>query len=542
MNNFLNFIEKDIIAKKESIQSLPIKTKTNIKKFNETVESYKEKYEEYRSSVRNYLLAKSRSFEVNGIENEGLKNQINDKVIMLEHVKFLLNPSNTFVEKMGLDVLIYQLNNYYVFNFNFLNEIINSFLDKFELAEIKLTKEEFQYTCYVHEYMSVFLDVRCNVEKDYSKLSDIFEKIYWVNPDIIRHIELNFRKLIRVHAKKFNTYILKLQTEAMQKNNIVNYEDCLEKLKDAYIELKNISKESIVDIINMSKNNEFNIEHYFEDNKVRINTYNSLIPNFSSLNDQIQKNNIYQNLDKFKDNILEYEKYLQFLPVFNYFKEEFEPLLEKDNKDFKELNQINDSIEHKEKELEKINKRIFGGKITFFGIKSENHLKKLKTESITKTNELYELYKLHDEKYFHSKVLSSLNKNITVADVLHLYYSFDFFKKKTIQKVYEITSYDEIIQISNSFDLYSMDPTNIIVTGIPLFDVSNVPRIISNKYRLCNINVTEDDLQEENLKNLLNKINLILRVKIIEDSFFSIEKVWFMTWVEKMVSKESDNV
>ena len=43
MNNFLNFIEKDIIAKKESIQSLPIKTKTNIKKFNETVESYKEK-------------------------------------------------------------------------------------------------------------------------------------------------------------------------------------------------------------------------------------------------------------------------------------------------------------------------------------------------------------------------------------------------------------------------------------------------------------------------------------------------------------------
>ena len=542
MNNFLNFIEKDIIAKKESIQSLPIKTKTNIKKFNETVESYKEKYEEYRSSVRNYLLAKSRSFEVNGIENEGLKNQINDKVIMLEHVKFLLNPSNTFVEKMGLDVLIYQLNNYYVFNFNFLNEIINSFLDKFELAEIKLTKEEFQYTCYVHEYMSVFLDVRCNVEKDYSKLSDIFEKIYWVNPDIIRHIELNFRKLIRVHAKKFNAYILKLQTEAMQKNNIVNYEDCLEKLKDAYIELKNISKESIVDIINMSKNNEFNIEHYFEDNKVRINTYNSLIPNFSSLNDQIQKNNIYQNLDKFKDNILEYEKYLQFLPVFNYFKEEFEPLLEKDNKDFKELNQINDSIEHKEKELEKINKRIFGGKITFFGIKSENHLKKLKTESITKTNELYELYKLHDEKYFHSKVLSSLNKNITVADVLHLYYSFDFFKKKTIQKVYEITSYDEIIQISNSFDLYSMDPTNIIVTGIPLFDVSNVPRIISNKYRLCNINVTEDDLQEENLKNLLNKINLILRVKIIEDSFFSIEKVWFMTWVEKMVSKESDNV
>ena len=33
MNNFYNFIEKDIATKKTQIQTLPIKTKTNIKKF-----------------------------------------------------------------------------------------------------------------------------------------------------------------------------------------------------------------------------------------------------------------------------------------------------------------------------------------------------------------------------------------------------------------------------------------------------------------------------------------------------------------------------
>ena len=33
MNDFLTFIEKDIAAKKLLIQTLPIKTKTNIKKF-----------------------------------------------------------------------------------------------------------------------------------------------------------------------------------------------------------------------------------------------------------------------------------------------------------------------------------------------------------------------------------------------------------------------------------------------------------------------------------------------------------------------------
>ena len=226
MNDFLTFIEKDIATKKISIQTLPIKTKTNIKKLNETIKFYETKYEEYRSGVRNYLLAKARSFEINEKEDETEKNHINEKVIVLEHAKFLLNPLNTYVEKIGFDILIYQLRNYYAFNFNSLNEIINNFLDKFELAGIKLTKNDFEYTCYVNEYMTSFLEVRYSPEKKYSSLSEIFEKIYWVNPDIIRHIELNFRKLIRTHSKLFNEYILKIQNETMQINNIINYEDC----------------------------------------------------------------------------------------------------------------------------------------------------------------------------------------------------------------------------------------------------------------------------------------------------------------------------
>ena len=541
MNNFLTFIEKDIAAKKISIQSLPIKTKTNIKKLNETIEFYEKKYEEYRSGVRNYLLAKSRSFEIKAQEDEAIKNQINEKVIILEHIKFLLNPLNTYVEKMGFDILIYQLSNYYSFNFSSLNEIINDFLDKFELAGIKLTKNDFEYTCYVNEYMTSFLEVRYSEEKKYSKLSEIFEKIYWINPDIIRHIELNFRKLIRIHSKKFNEYILKIQNEAMQANNILNYEDCLEKLKSAHIELKSISKESIVEIIKKSKNNEFNIEQYLENNKVRVNAYSSLIPSNIDINDKIQMRSIYENLDKFKDNILEYQNYLKFLPIFNLFKLEYEELLSKDIKEYKELNQTIESIEQKEKELDKINKKIFGGKFSFLEIKKNKDEKNLKAESIIKTKELYELYKKYDEKYFQSKVLTNLNKNITIADVLNLYYSFDYFKKIAIQKAYETNSYNEIIEYSNSFDLYAIDSTNIIIAGIPVFEESNLPRIISNKYRLCNINVTENDLEEENLKSLLNKITLILRINKVEESSTTIEKIWFMTWVEKVIEKESDN-
>ena len=541
MNDFLTFIENDIATKKISIQTLPIKTKTNIKKLNETIKLYESKYEGYRSGVRNYLLAKSRSFELNEPEDETLKQQINDKVIVLEHIKFLLNPLNTYFEKMGFDVLIYQLSNYYAFNHSSLNEVINNFLDKFELVGKKLTKNAFDYNCYVNEYMTSFLEVRYSTEKDYSKLSEIFEKIYWVNPDIIRHIELNFRKLIRTHSKIFNEYISKIQNKTMQDNNIVNYEDCLEKLKTAHIELKNISRESVNEIIKKSKNNEFNIEHYLENNKVRINAYSSLISSEVNINDKLQMKVIYENLEKFKDNIIEYENYLKFLPIFNLFKTEFESLLSKDIKEYKDLHQINITIEQKEKELEKINKKIFDGKFSLFDFKKEKDVKTLKTESIAKTNELYELYKIYDEKYFYSKVLTNLNKNITISDVLNLYYSFDYFKKIAIQKAYETNSYDEIIKYSNNFDLYAIDSTNIIIAGIPVFEESNLARIIANKYRLCNINVTENDLEEENLNSLLKKITLILRINKIEESSTTLEKIWFMTWVEKKVTNESDN-
>src|SRR5574344_1014382 len=101
MNNFLEFIEKDISAKRTLISTMPTKTKTNIKKFNENLDSMEEKYDEYRTSVRNYLLAKSRSFNLKDNEDTEKIEKLKEKIISLGNVKFLLNPSNTYFEKMG---------------------------------------------------------------------------------------------------------------------------------------------------------------------------------------------------------------------------------------------------------------------------------------------------------------------------------------------------------------------------------------------------------------------------------------------------------
>ena len=538
MNNFLDFIVKDINAKKTLLSTLPTKTKTNKKKFNANIKDMENKYSEYKDSVRNYILAKNRAIKIKD-DRENL-DKLNDTLINLENVKFLLNPSNSYFEKMGFDDLLYRLNNYYTFNFKSLNEIINGFLDKFELAGIKLTSDDFKYTCYVHEYMSSFLDVRNKKSLSYEKVSEIFEQIYWVNPDIISHIELNFRKLIKDNHRKFNSYIIKLQKEVMVNNNIKNYQDCLEKLKSAYIELNFANKENIYDIANLAKTGKININEYLENSKVKANAVQSLFYDENDFNDKDKLNKICDILEKLKLNVIEYSNYAMFLPLFEDFKKEYKKEVDaKEKTEYKELKEVVDKIEAKEKELYKLNKKIFGGRPGFFEFKSDSNLKQMKINSVCIAKELYELYQKYDKAYFKDKVLQILNNTISISDVLNLYYSYDYFKKITIQRVYNLGTYEEIEELSEKFDLYAMNPTNIIVNGLLVFSDTDIAKIIINKYRLSNIKLTLEELDPDNLDNLLNKILLILRINKINNSSTSANKIWFMTEVEKILSKES---
>ena len=59
MNNFLEFIKKDIDGKKEIIGTLPVKTKVNKRNYNETLEMMSTKYKSYKENVYKYLSVKA---------------------------------------------------------------------------------------------------------------------------------------------------------------------------------------------------------------------------------------------------------------------------------------------------------------------------------------------------------------------------------------------------------------------------------------------------------------------------------------------------
>ena len=320
-NSFLEFINKDIEGKKNLLQTLPTRTKTNKKAFNKEIEGILAKYQEYEANIYKYITVKAKSIDIKD-STESLE-QTKERVVALERVKFLLNPENTYLEKMGFDTLLYQINNYYTLNFKSLNAIINGFFDKFELAGIYLSGDEFDYTCYVQEYMNSYLEVRVSKNKDYKRVSEIFERIYWMNPEIIEHIELNFRKLIKKYSKQLNNYISKLQKEEKEKNDISSLKECNDKLQTAYLELAVSQQETVKDIIELSKNGVFEMEHYLESSKIRKQAYQSLIADSINLNDHDKMDNICNALEKLKGNINELNNYLEFLPLFNHFKTKY---------------------------------------------------------------------------------------------------------------------------------------------------------------------------------------------------------------------------
>ena len=95
--------------------------------------------------------------------------------------------------------------------------------------------------------------------------------------------------------------------------------------------------------------------------------------------------------------------------------------------------------------------------------------------------------------------------------------------------------------IANNFDLFAMNPTNVIMDGTTLFENSDVSKIIVNKYRLAKINISDDDLHTDNIENLLNKIDLLLRIEKIEKSSITVDQIWFLTEVDKIKKDEKIN-
>lgn len=533
MSNFLEYIKSDIEAKKTLLSSMPTNNKTNQKLYNEKILGIEKSYKKYKEGVLKYIYAKSESF--NCAKEEHNTEEIKEQLEEYKHIKYILNPMNSFMEKMGLDDLLYDIHNYSNFTFDEMNEIIRKLIEKFKQAGVTLKSEDFRYTYYVHEYMKEYLVC----EKDYSKLNSTFEQIYWYNPEIIEDIEINFRKLIKKYQKEFEEYIEKEQKNLLGKNKFKSYDEFRKALRDKYEEYVRSSEEDIGEIIEKAKKGDIDISNYLPDSKFRTTAYETLTISEIDYENEEAVEKLLNTLRSLRRNIVEYSNYLKYTPLFDYFREKYEK--EESGKGNEgALKEIDNQIKTKETKLESINSKIFGKGGLFAKKASKEEIKDLKIESIKIAKELYELYYKKDGIKFENKVISIKKDSLLViSDVVRLYWSYNFLKKETLKNVFGLESYQEVIDMSKEFDEFASNPTNVIINGINTFEKPDVASIIANKYRLENINVEVADLDEDSIDVLKNKIDFIFRIQKIEKSKIDEKKISFMVEVEKIKEKEA---
>ena len=87
--------------------------------------------------------------------------------------------------------------------------------------------------------------------------------------------------------------------------------------------------------------------------------------------------------------------------------------------------------------------------------------------------------------------------------------------------------------------LFRSRPTHIILETEPLLKEHNVKRVMVDNYRINGINITEEELANDDLYELLNQVKMLLRLETIDNSPITAEDIWFICQVDRMLKSKN---
>lgn len=424
---------------------------------------------------------------------------------------YLLNDFNDSYEKSGLDEEFYAIDKFYKNDLDNVNKDILNSIKIFDLVGVSLTYNDFYYGEYVSSYMKTFFEEISNIES--ARLKEAFDEIYWKCPDIIKYINLNFRCLYFKYIKYFDNYY----DRKLKELNVVK-EDYLNKYKDNLREYLLLKNSNIVTIKDEFLNGTLDIKEYSKD---KIDKIKETIVSIDTDNENILKLSYTLN---------EYKYYCKY----KYVIEEIKKIYGEKANNKSLTKSILKDISKKESNILKANKKIH--KKPLFGKRDV-----YKLYSVINTNmiELKELYKNYDEAKFKEKIANCLTDNSTLLDALKIAVSFKLNLRDIIKSVNPEVTNEEIDLAVKEINELIYYPNNTIINNITINDDRDILLIILDKYKLMNINISNDMLDESNLDGFIATINKILVYYYIEKSGFTYEQISNICEIKKVLDKES---
>ena len=481
--------------------------KSAVKERNEYVEEQIKKFDKYQVEV--YRLIKLR---VNKLLPNDKSNHYDSlkKNIEKEKQIIVFNNSDYSIDfKLGIFKLISSIDINDDVSLNTINNTFLNIIKIFEDASIKLTISDFTYSMFTEKYMHVFLD---NIEKN-NRFEEVmkkcFDSIYWECPDIIKHLKLNFWSLLEKYEEKLKIYTDAVSYQLLQKTG---YDK--NSLIDKY--LGNVNKYNL----EVSRDEFYNLDSFLSKKKNVLDYLDGSATRVKNL-DQFVIDGEFKDIEdssKFYDNMVELAHTLSVLKL--YYRYEF---IIKDIQDKYSKKDANKSVfSNKLKEVkteEGKRKKIYNdylkacGKNLFHKVNEE----KIKSNKLAINEEILKLDTLYNELH-DLEIVELINKKVNSTDSLYDLFSLSYESYYYLEKMFnehfkDSDDYSFEEELNKYFDfIYS--PYNDFLKKINGFSMVDVSNVITDKYRLLGINVTNDNISVDNLDSFMDSVNY---VKFIDD-------------------------
>lgn len=518
-------LKEKIELDKEMLSVYPKNNMKNIEKYKKKLVELKEEYENYNKQILEEMT--NRFNLILNVKTNPEIEKIKSKKEDIEQNLYLLNDAMSAYEKMGLDKSILKLRRFYKENLDVVNTEIAKILNKFAQVGVDISINDFSYNDYVKAYMKIFINEK-NVLNT-AQLNERFEEIYWKCPNVLIYIRLNLIQKYLKSEKEINKYYENRKQEYLKSIN-KNKEEVLNDYKffnKMYMELIDEDKKNIVDKF---YNDELKIQNYSDEN-VKNNELKVIPKQLLEIKDNDLKKTIEENLIKLEHSLYEYKEYLKF----KFIIDEIIKIIGNPVKD--EAKNKENEIKVKEAKVNKVLKAI--NKKGLFKV-SKTKLEGLEEEYNSIVLELAQTYNELNKILLNEKIRKNINKNTNIYDALKVassFYEFVDDARFNKDKDEEVTK-EELENCYLELDEFVKWPYFTILNNMTMEEGKNIPRVIHDIYKLLDMEIKEEDLEEDNLDTLISSIEIVKQNYYIEKANIDKKEIEYLGKFKKILNEK----
>ncbi len=487
----LDDFKHDIEVERELLTSMPVNNAKNLVLYKNKVAELKEEYSAIQEQLYNEVKRRCQKYLTYTPAER--TTYVKKELANYKEISLFSN-MNTPFEKVGFDTLLYSLTHYYKNDLMAVNEDIKKALDKFRMAGVTLTENDFCYSNYAKRYIRELLS-----NDEYDKMKDIFEDIHWRCPDVISHIETTFRILFEKNIKKFEAYIEMRKHEILVDN--LSYEDYM------------IRRGNLIKELDMLENyNEDVIINKFLDGTLVQNDYTTVSINkcyakfLGDCDVEVAKSKS-EDFINLKYSLNEYKNFLKYEFVLKDAREKYPERAShvgESAKIAKEITAIVDELARLSKEIEE-NK----GK-GFFIFRKKVDIEQNYLMINEKMRELAAKYKEYDKAVVFEKMNECITDTSTIYDIFYFAYSFKTYLRDCIKEHDENADIDGIKEMVKNFETFLLDPNLAMIKHLAFNVETDLSLVLLDHYNLLQIKLSGDDLTEDGIEELQKMLNIII--------------------------------